>query len=133
MTGLRRLSTAVVAIVALASACPVTPARALSATARVDSRLRLDWQVGASRGGKAIIAGYVYNDYVRSAGDVRLLVEAVDASGRTVARDVGFVPGVVPLRDRAYFEVPVRHPGATYRVSIVAYEWRDCGGGGGGM
>jgi hypothetical protein len=75
MTGLRRLSTAVVAIVALASACPVTPARALSATASVDSRLRLDWQVGASRGGKAIIAGYVYNDYVRSAGDVRLLVE----------------------------------------------------------
>jgi hypothetical protein len=85
MTGLRRLSTAVVAIAALASACPVTPARALSATASVDSRLRLDWQVGASRGGKAIIAGYVYNDYVRSAGDVRLLVEAVDACGGTAA------------------------------------------------
>jgi hypothetical protein len=133
MTGLRRLSTAVVAIAAVASACPVTPAPALSATPTVDSRLPRDRQVGGTRGGKAIIAGYVYNDYVRSAGDVRLLVEAIDASGGTVARDVGFVPGVVPLRDRAYFEVPVRHSGATYRVSIVAYEWRDCGGGGGGM
>lgn len=133
MTRVQRLSAAVVAIVALASAWPVPPAGALGATATVDPRLRLDWQVGTSRGGKPVIAGYVYNDYVRSAGDVRILVEAVDASGGTVARDVGFVPGVVPLRDRAYFEVPVRHPGATYRVSIVAYEWRDCGGGGGGM
>ena len=133
MTWLQRLSAAVLAIVALGSAGPVTPAGALDASGSVDARLRLDWQVGTSRGGKPVIAGYVYNDYVRSAGDVRLLVEVVDTSGGTVARDVGFVPGVVPLRDRMYFEVPVRHPGATYRVSIVAYEWRDCGGGGGGM
>lgn len=133
MTQIQRLSAAMVATVALVSAWPVVPAGALPATQSVDVRLRLDWQAGTSRGGKPVIAGYVYNDYVRSAGDVRLLVEAVDASGGTVSRDVGFVPGVVPLRDRAYFEVPVRHPGATYRVSIVAYEWRDCGGGGGGM
>ena len=133
MTKLQRLSAAVVATVALVSNWPVVPAGALPATGSVDSRLRLDWQASTSRGGRPVIAGYVYNDYVRSAGDVRLLVEAVDAAGGTVGRDVGFVPGVVPLRDRAYFEVPVRHPGATYRVSIVAYEWRDCGGGGGGM
>jgi len=133
MKRFRQLSAAVIVMVALGSAWPVAPAGALDASASVDPRLRLDWQVSTSRGGKPIIAGYVYNDYVRSAGDVRLLVEAVDASGGTVARDMGFVPGVVPLRERAYFEVPVRHPGATYRVSIVAYEWRDCGGGGGGM
>jgi hypothetical protein len=133
MTQLRRLSAAMLATVALVSAWPVVPARALPASQSVDARLRLDWQAGTSRGGRPVIAGYVYNDYVRSAGDVRLLVEAVDASGETVGRDVGFVPGVVPLRDRAYFEVPVRHPAAAYRVSIVAYEWRDCGGGGGGM
>lgn len=133
MTRFQRLSAAVLAIVALGSAWPATRAGAFSATASVDSRLRLDWQVVTSRGGKPVITGYVYNDYVRSAGDVRLLVEAVDASGGTVARDMGFVPGVVPLRERAYFELPVRHPGVSYRVSIVAYEWRDCGGGGGGM
>jgi hypothetical protein len=133
MTQLQRLSAAMLATVVIASTWPVVPAGALPASQSVDARLRLDWQAGTSRGGRPVIAGYVYNDYVRSAGDVRLLVEAVDASGGTVGRDVGFVPGVVPLRDRAYFEVPVRHPGATYRVSIVAYEWRDCGGGGGGM
>ena len=133
MTRFLRRSSAVMAIVALACAWPPAPAGALSAAASVDSRLRLDWQAGASRGGKPLITGYVYNDYVRSAADVRLLVEALDASGVTLSRDVGFVPGIVPLRDRAYFEMPVRHPGAAYRVSIVAYEWRDCGGGGGGM
>jgi hypothetical protein len=133
MIQLQRLSAAMVVTVALVSIWPVVPADALPATESVDARLRLDWQAGTSRGGRPVIAGYDYNDYVRSAGDVRLLVEAVDGSGGTVSRDMGFVPGVVPLRDRAYFEVPVRHPGATYRVSIVAYEWRDCGGGGGGM
>ncbi len=133
MTHLQRLSAAVVATVALVSTWPVVPAGAFPATESVDARLRLDWQAGTSRGGRPIIAGYVYNDYVRSAGDVRLLVEAIDAAGVRIGRDMGFVPRVVPLRDRAYFEVPVRHPGATYRVSIVAYEWRDCGGGGGGM
>ncbi len=131
MTRFQRLSAAVVATVALVSIWPVVPVGALPATESVDARLRLDWQAGTSRRGKPVITGYVYNDYVRSAADVRLLVEAVDASGGTVSRDVGFVPGIVPLRDRVYFEVPVRHPGATYRVSIVAYEWRDCGGGGG--
>ena len=130
MTGLRRLSTAVVAIVALASACPVTPARALSATASVDSRLRLDWQVGASRGGKAIIAGYVYNDYGRPASDVRLLVETLDPSGAVIARHVGFIRGVVQLNDRAYFELPIRAPGTSYRVSVTALDWK---GGGGAM
>lgn len=133
MTHLQRLSAAVVATVALVSTWPVVPAGAFPATESVDARLRLDWQAGTSRGGRPVIAGYVYNDYVRSAGDVRLLVEAIDAAGVRIGRDMGFVPRVVPLRDRAYFEVPVRHPGATYRVSIVAYEWRDCGGGGGGM
>jgi hypothetical protein len=37
------------------------------------------------------------------------------------------------LNDRAYFEVPVKTAGASYRVSITAFDWKDCGGGGGGM
>src|SRR5581483_482513 len=81
MTHLQRLSAAVVATVALVSTWPVVPAGAFPATESVDARLRLDWQAGTSRGGRPFIAGYVYNDYVRSAGDVRLLVEAIDAAG----------------------------------------------------
>ena len=109
------------------------PAGALSATSSVDSRLRLDWEVGSRRGGRPVIQGYVYNDYLRAAAEVRLQVETLDASGTVTSRQVGFVPGIIPLRDRAYFEVPVKTAGASYRVSITAFDWKDCGGGGGGM
>lgn len=49
------------------SACPIasriacTTTVARGATASVDSRIRLDWDVGARRG-RPVIQGYVYND-----------------------------------------------------------------------
>jgi hypothetical protein len=125
------LATMVVLILADVGRTP--PAGALSATSSVDSRLRLDWEVGSRRGGRPVIQGYVYNDYLRAAVEVRLQVETLDASGTVTSRQLGFVPGIIPLRDRAYFEVPVKTAGASYRVSITAFDWKDCGGGGGGM
>ena len=107
-----------------------TPVQALGAAATVDPRIRLDWQVGAARGGRPVIQGYVYNDYGRPASDVRLLVETLDASGAVVARHVGFIRGVVQLNDRAYFELPIQMPGASYRLSVTALDWK---GGGGAM
>ena len=125
------LATMVVLILADVGRTP--PAGALSATSSVDSRLRLDWEVGSRRGGRPVIQGYVYNDYLRAAAEVRLQVETLDASGTVTSRQLGFVPGIIPLRDRVYFEVPVKTAGASYRVSITAFDWKDCGGGGGGM
>ena len=125
------LATMVVLILADVGRTP--PAGALSATSSVDSRLRLDWEVGSRRGGRPVIQGYVYNDYLRAAVEVRLQVETLDASGTVTSRQLGFVPGIIRLRDRAYFEVPVKTAGASYRVSITAFDWKDCGGGGGGM
>jgi hypothetical protein len=124
---------ATMVILALAGVCPTAPAGALPATSTVDSRLRLDWEVGARHGGRPVIQGYLYNDYLRSAAEVHLLVETLDASGAVTSRSVGFVRGVIPFKDRAYFEVPVKTAGASYRVSITAFDWKDCGGGGGGM
>jgi len=124
---------ATMVILALAGVRPTAPAGALPATSSVDSRLRLDWEVGTRHGGRPVIQGYVYNDYLRSAAEVHLLVEALDASGEVVSRNVGFVRGVVLFKDRAYFEVPIKMAGASYRVSITAFDWKDCGGGGGGM
>jgi len=89
-------------VLILADVGPTPPAGALSATSSVDSRLRLDWEVGSRHGGRPVIQGYVYNDYLRSAAEVRLQVETLDASGTVTSRQVGFVPGIIPLRDRAY-------------------------------
>jgi hypothetical protein len=131
MKTIKHLQLATMVVLALASFLPMPPAAATSATSTVDSRLRLDWEVG-TRHGRPVIQGYVYNDYLRAAYEVRLLVEVVDASGAVIARSVGFVRGIVAFNDRSYFEVPLKTAGASYRVSITAFDWKDVGGGAGG-
>jgi hypothetical protein len=126
-----RLALAIAVVLALGIGSPARPAAALSAASSVDARIRLDWEVGG-RGGRPVIQGYVFNDFGRPAGDVRLLVETLDASGAVIGRTIGFVRGVVQYNDRAYFEVPIKTPGASYRVSVTGLDWK-CGGGGGGM
>jgi hypothetical protein len=125
-----RLSLAIVVVLALGIGSPARPAAALSAASSVDARIRLDWQVGSGRGGRPVIQGYVFNDFGRPAGDVHLLVETLDASGAVIGRTIGFVRGVIQYSDRVYFEVPIKTPGASYRVSVTALDWK-CGGGGG--
>lgn len=126
---MKRLLLATMGVLALAAGSPVRPAAALSATSSVDARIRLDWEVGTTRGGRPVIQGYVYNDYGRPASDVQLLVETLDASGAVIGRTVGFVRGVVQLNDRTYFEVPIKVTGASYRVSVTGFDWRGGGGG----
>jgi hypothetical protein len=46
---------ATMVILALAGVRPAAPAGALSAASSVDSRLRLDWEVGARHGGWPVI------------------------------------------------------------------------------
>lgn len=107
-------------------------AAAVSVPSEFDARIRLDWEAGTRRGGKPVIQGYVYNDHGRPAADVQLLVETLDASGAVVARTIGFVLGVVQFNSRAYFEVPLRAAGASYRVTVTSLDWKGGGGGGGG-
>jgi hypothetical protein len=102
-------------------------AAALSATSSIDSRIRLDWEAGTRHGGRPVIQGWAYNDYGRAARDVRLVVETLDASGNVIARDSGFVRGTVQFNDRTYFEVPLKTTGASYRVSVVGFDW-NCRG-----
>jgi hypothetical protein len=128
-TVMKRLLVATMAMLALAVGSPLRPAAALSAASSVDARIRLDWEVGATRGGRPVIQGYVYNDYGRPASDVQLLVETLDASGAVIGRTVGFVRGVVQLNDRTYFEVPIKVTGASYRVSVTGFDWKGGGGG----
>jgi hypothetical protein len=107
-------------------------AAAVSVPSGIDARVRLDWEAGTRRGGRPVIQGYVYNDHGRPAADVQLLVETLDASGAVVARTIGFVVGVVQFNGRAYFEVPLKVAGASYRVTVTSLEWKGGGGGGGG-
>jgi len=126
---MRPLLLATMVLLALGAGTSVRPASALDAVSTVDPRIRLDWEVRIGRGGRAVIEGYVYNDYGRPASEVQLLVETLDASGAVIARDIGFVRGVVQFNDRAYFEVPLKVTGASYRVSVTSLNWKGGGGG----
>ena len=132
MKTIKALVLAMTAILALGPIGRPAPAAAVSAPSGIDARIRLDWEVGTKRGGKPVIQGYVYNDHGRPATDVHLLVETLDASGAVTARTIGFVVGAIQFNDRVYFEVPLKAPGASYRVTVTSFDWKG-GGGGGGM
>jgi hypothetical protein len=107
-------------------------ALAISSPSGLDSRLRFEWDVRQTRANCLEIQGYIYNDYMRAANNVRLLVETLDANGQVVDRTYGFVFGIVPVLSRAPFDVPLKRAGASYRITVTSFEWRDGGGGGGG-
>jgi len=93
----------------------------------IDARLRLDWEVAQTRAGRLEIQGYAINDYMRPAMNVRLLVETLDSTGHTTDRAYGFVVGAVPALSRAPFVVPLKTAGASYRISITTFTWKDGG------
>jgi hypothetical protein len=113
-------------IAGLATAAPVL------SPSGIDPRLTLEWEPGADRCGRPVVSGYVHNSYDRAAYQVRVLVETLDGAGAPIARQGGYVVGVVPVRNRAYFEVRLNTAGPNYRVTVTTFDWRDGGGGGGG-
>ena len=95
-----------------------------------DQGLRTEWSVEQTKRGRTQISGYVYNERDQWAATVRLLVEALDATGQVTGSGIGYVYGDVPPRSRAYFEVPVPAQGASYRITIRTVDWRGYGTGG---
>src|SRR5262249_26013823 len=87
----RRAVLAIVLLALLAGAAGERAAAQISARP-TDGDLRLEWTATEDRRGRPIVSGYIYNlrggTYATS---VRLLVEALDASGATVGSTSGFV------------------------------------------
>jgi hypothetical protein len=125
-----RTGRAAVIATALLLATTGTVAEAARTPSGIDSRLTLDWEAGQNRKGRPEISGYIYNDYMRAAINVRLLVETLDAQGQVIDRAYGYVVGGIPVTSRSYFVVPLKTAGPAYRVTVTAYEWRDGAAGG---
>jgi len=90
--------------------------------------ITLEWEATQDKRGRPLIAGHMIT-YGGKSGYCapRLLVETLDAQGRVIAQNVGFIPGFVGGYDNVYFEEPIRAPGPAYRVSISS--WNNCAGG----
>lgn len=107
-------------------------ARAQVVTRSTDGDLRVEWTASEDRRRRPVVSGYVYNQRAGSyAVSVRLLVEALDGSGRVTGSTIGSVLGEVPPSNRSYFEITAPAEAVSHRVTIESFEWRSYGAGGG--
>jgi hypothetical protein len=88
-----------------------------------DRHFTLQWTVEPERDGGRRIDGYVYSRYGEYAADMRLLVQALDASDRVVGQRVAWLPGGgVGGFGRAYFDV--RHLPASDHYQVFVWDYR---------
>jgi len=81
---------------------------------------RLTWEVG-ERAGRPVILGKIDNVSVYGTSRIQLLVDRLDASGRTVAQQVAWLGSNIRPGSHAFFDVPVPDRTATYRVRVYAF------------
>ena len=84
-------------------------------------RFKLEWSVDPEPDGNRRIRGYIASQYGERAEAVRVLGQALDASGAVVGPRIAYVPGGVPGFARVYFEIPHLPPADHYRVSVWDY------------
>jgi hypothetical protein len=126
--------TALVAL--LCTACASTGAEprlgmtATTLTAGWEQHFRIEWAAAEQGQNQNVrtVSGYVYNQNGESAMTLRVLAQAVDATGSVVGQRVAFVPGGVGGFGRVYFEVPNLPVAATYRVIVWDYAWFQADG-----
>lgn len=76
------------------------------------------------RHGRLEVEGYVNNRSPYRVGNVRVLVDSLDDTGRLVDQRVSWVLGELGGDSRIYFHVPVT-PAAHYRVRVFSYDRVD--------
>ncbi len=105
----------------LLAAPGVAPARELQPLMRGwEQHFSVTWDT-VQRRGKLEVEGYVNNRSPYRVGNLRVLVDGLDDSGRIVDQRVSWVLGELGGDSRIYFEVPVA-PAARYRVSVFSYD-----------
>lgn len=83
----------------------------------------IDWTATDQSPSARKISGYVYNQNGEFAISLRVLAQAVDATGTVVGQRIAYVPGGVGGFGRAYFIVPDLPVADNYRVSVWDYTW----------
>ncbi len=82
----------------------------------------LEWTVEPEHGGSRRLDGYIFNRYGEYAADVRLLVQALDASGVVVDQRIVWGPTGVGGFGRAYFDI--HHLPASDHYQVFVWDYR---------
>jgi len=102
----------------------VAPARELQPlSSGWEQHFSVTWDT-IQRRGRLEVEGYVNNQSPYRVGNVRVLVDSLDDTGRTVDQRVSWVLGELGGGGRLYFEVPVTQA-AHYTVRIFSYDRID--------
>ncbi len=106
MSTVGRLGLIVLAVAACATGGHVTPSGSnTTLMAGWERHFALEWTIEVEQGGTRRLRGYINNQHGESVEHVRVLAQALDASGTVVGRRITWVLGVVGGFGRAYFEV----------------------------
>ena len=114
-------------IVFTAATCSTTgaePPLSSSATTTMmygwERHFALEWTAEPERGR---VSGYLHNRNGENALSVRVLAQALDASGAVVGQRIQAIPGGVGGFGRAYFTLANLPAANSYRVSVWDYTW----------
>jgi hypothetical protein len=87
----------------------------------IERYFRVESELSQSRRGP-VVSGYVYNTYGHTAGNIRLVVEGLDAGGQVTSSAISWLFGTVPPNDRAYFEARAPQGASSVRVRVLSYD-----------
>jgi hypothetical protein len=90
-----------------------------------DHWFSLEWSLKREPGGTNRITGHITNQYGEASESVRLLAQALDASGAVVGQRIAYVPEGVGGFGRRYFEVRRLPVADRYQVTVWDYSFRQ--------
>ncbi len=129
MNALARAAAGLLVAIATTACTPASLTPSVSVTTAVqgwERYFRIEWEPQA-KAGAVEIDGYLYNTYGSSAGNVRLLAQALDASNNVVAQTIEWVPGIVPNFSRSYFRIRKLPAADHYSVTVWSFDIIDTG------
>jgi hypothetical protein len=124
MSGVLRVGLIVVALAGcgLAMDYPVPSGPMTTLMPGWERYFTLQWNADPERDGTRQVDGYVVSTYGEFAADLRILVQARDASDAVVAQRIVPVPAGVGGFGRAYFDV--RHMPAADHYQVFVWDYR---------
>jgi hypothetical protein len=120
-----------VALTVTACAVPTsTPTTSnMTLTAGWERHFVVDWTVDPEQSGARLVHGFVTSQTGEKVESMRLLAQALDASGGVVGQEIAWLPGGLNSSQRAYFEIGRLPSAAQYRVSVWDYSFYQADGG----
>ena len=86
-----------------------------------ERRFTVEWNAGPESSDGRLVWGYVTSEHGEYADRLRVLGQAVDASGAVVGQKIIYIPAGIAGFQRAYFEIPGLPSADHYRVSVWDY------------